>query len=80
VFADQLQAALDDTSKINYWLVAAVVVLFAVVILLVRRWFNKTSNEQLRSGKPLGSGIAGQPGSLKAAPGLAFHPRRGRSG
>ena len=41
VFGDQIQTALEDPSRINYWLIAAVVVLFAVLIAIVRRWFLK---------------------------------------
>jgi len=37
VFGDQLETALSDPSKVNYWLMAAVVVIFAIGILLVRR-------------------------------------------
>jgi len=45
VFGDQLQAALRDPSTINYWLVGAVLLLFAVAILLFRRWFFGRSHE-----------------------------------
>ena len=41
VFGDQIQTALADPSRINYWLIAGVVVLFAVLIYFVRRWFVK---------------------------------------
>lgn len=41
VFGDQIQTALEDPSRINYWLIAGVVVFFAVLILIVRRWFMK---------------------------------------
>jgi len=41
VFGDQIQTALEDPSKINWWLIAGVVVLFAVLITIVRRWFVK---------------------------------------
>lgn len=41
VFGDQLQAALEDPSTINYWLVAGVILLFVVVGFFVRRWFKK---------------------------------------
>ena len=41
VFGDQIQTALEDPSRINWWLVAGVVVLFVVMILFVRRWFAK---------------------------------------
>jgi phosphatidylserine/phosphatidylglycerophosphate/cardiolipin synthase-like enzyme/uncharacterized membrane protein YdjX (TVP38/TMEM64 family) len=39
VFGDQIEAALQDPSQINYWLVAGVVALLAVAALLVRTWF-----------------------------------------
>jgi len=40
VFGDQLTSALRDPSQINYWLIAAVVVVFACGIYAVRRWFD----------------------------------------
>ena len=39
VFGDQIQTALEDPSKINWWLVAGVMLMFAVMIWYVRRWF-----------------------------------------
>ena len=39
VFGDQIQTALEDPSRINYWLIAGVVAFFAVLIMIVRRWF-----------------------------------------
>ena len=41
VFGDQIQTALQDPERINYWLIAGVLVFFAVLILIVRRWFLK---------------------------------------
>ena len=41
VFGDQLQAVFEDPSKINYWLLAGVLLLFLVVGFFVRRWFVK---------------------------------------
>jgi len=41
VFGDQIQTALEDPAKINYWLIGGVVALFAVLIMIVRRWFLK---------------------------------------
>lgn len=41
VFGNQIQTALEDPSKINWWLVAGVILLFVVMILFVRRWFAK---------------------------------------
>ncbi len=38
VFGDQLQAALEDPSRVNYWLIGAMVALLATATLLVRRW------------------------------------------
>ena len=39
VFGEQIQAAVEDPSKINYWLIAGVVLFFVVLIAIVRRWF-----------------------------------------
>ena len=41
IFGDQIQVALVDPSRINYWLVGGVVVFFIGLILFVRRWFVK---------------------------------------
>jgi phosphatidylserine/phosphatidylglycerophosphate/cardiolipin synthase-like enzyme/uncharacterized membrane protein YdjX (TVP38/TMEM64 family) len=41
IFGEQIQTALEDPSKINYWLVGGVVVFFIGLILVVRRWFVK---------------------------------------
>jgi uncharacterized membrane protein YdjX (TVP38/TMEM64 family) len=41
VFGDQIQTALADPSRINYWLIGGVVAFFAVLIMVVRRWFLK---------------------------------------
>ena len=41
VFGEQLTAALEDPSSINYWLVAGVVLAFAVVMYVMRRWITK---------------------------------------
>ena len=41
VFGDQFATALEDPSRINYWLVAGVAVFFVVLIYFVRRWFAK---------------------------------------
>jgi phospholipase D1/2 len=42
VFGDQLQAALRDPSRINYWLIFGVVATFAAGIYAVRRWLFAT--------------------------------------
>jgi uncharacterized membrane protein YdjX (TVP38/TMEM64 family) len=41
VFGDQLAIALEDPSGVNYWLVVAVALVFAVGMWFVRRWFVK---------------------------------------
>lgn len=41
VFGDQIQTALQDPSRINWWLIGAVLAFFAVLIFFVRRWFLK---------------------------------------
>ena len=41
VFGDQIQTALEDPSRINYWLIGGVVAFFLILIMLVRRWFLK---------------------------------------
>ena len=41
VFGDQIMNALDDASKVNYWLVGGVLLLFAGFIFGVRFWLKK---------------------------------------
>jgi phospholipase D1/2 len=41
VFGDQMATALEDPSKINYWLVGGVLIAFAVITYFVRRWFQQ---------------------------------------
>lgn len=50
VFGDQIQTALEDPSRINWWLVAGVLLLFVVMILFVRRWFAKQQTEADEKG------------------------------
>jgi len=38
VFGDQMQAALDDPSRTNYWLIGGAVAVMVAATLLVRRW------------------------------------------
>lgn len=52
VFGDQLQSALRDPSRINYWVIAGVVIIFAVGIYFVRRWFNKQFEKQHLTATP----------------------------
>jgi uncharacterized membrane protein YdjX (TVP38/TMEM64 family) len=42
VFADQLAAAIDDASRINYGLVAAVLIGLAGIAYAARRWLKRT--------------------------------------
>jgi uncharacterized membrane protein YdjX (TVP38/TMEM64 family) len=41
VFAGELRAALEDPSRISWWVLGAVALAFGVFIWLVRRWFAK---------------------------------------
>jgi len=41
VFGDQIAMALEDPSRINYWLVGAVAAALVVLTYFVRRWFSK---------------------------------------
>jgi phosphatidylserine/phosphatidylglycerophosphate/cardiolipin synthase-like enzyme/uncharacterized membrane protein YdjX (TVP38/TMEM64 family) len=43
VFGGQLQAALEDPAKVNYWLIAAALAGMIVATLLVRRWLIASS-------------------------------------
>jgi uncharacterized membrane protein YdjX (TVP38/TMEM64 family) len=61
IFGDQLQLALRDASRINYWVIAGVVIVFAAGIYAVRRWF-KAEFEQQRE-QQLSHGLP-QPGPV----------------
>jgi hypothetical protein len=52
VFGDQLTDALHDPSRINYWLIAGVVALFAVGIYAVRRWFTREFRKGTAEARP----------------------------
>jgi phospholipase D1/2 len=41
VFGDQIATALEDPTRINYWIVGGVILLFIVLTALVRHWFSK---------------------------------------
>jgi len=45
VFGDQIALALEDASKINYWLIGGVVAVFIVLTWFVRRWFAKQKDD-----------------------------------
>jgi uncharacterized membrane protein YdjX (TVP38/TMEM64 family) len=48
VFADQITAALEESGSLNYWLVAGVVLVFAVLVFVVRRWMKKLEQDERR--------------------------------
>lgn len=41
LFTNQLLAALDEEADVNYWIVAAAVIVLIVLVLIVRRWLKK---------------------------------------
>ena len=41
VFGDQIAAALEDLSTVNYWAAGAVVAAFALFIVFVKRWLSR---------------------------------------
>jgi phospholipase D1/2 len=45
VFADQVRTALEDPSRINYWLVGGIVAFLVVLTLFVRRWLAKVQRQ-----------------------------------
>ena len=49
VFGDQLEAALRDPATINYGLVAGVVIVFAVLTLVVRKWLARQTQAPVSS-------------------------------
>jgi uncharacterized membrane protein YdjX (TVP38/TMEM64 family) len=51
VFAHQLEAAIENPSRINYWVVAAVVVILILLVLAVRRWIARLQEEATAAGK-----------------------------
>jgi uncharacterized membrane protein YdjX (TVP38/TMEM64 family) len=51
VFARELEAALEDPSRINYWVVAAVILVFVLLIVFARRWLARMQEEAAAAGK-----------------------------
>lgn len=49
IFGDQIQTALRDPARINYWIVSAVAIFMIVATLAVRRWLYRT---QLKEHRP----------------------------
>lgn len=58
VFGDQLQAALEDPSKVNYWLIGSVLGLLAAATWFVRRWLVSTASTLSRSNEVGGARAA----------------------
>jgi len=52
VFGDQLEAALRDPARINYWVVAGVLIGFAVLTLAVRKWLARQAQAPASSARP----------------------------
>lgn len=50
VFGDQLQVWLEDPSRINYWLIALVLLLLGIATWLVRRWLVASAPSSSRNG------------------------------
>jgi hypothetical protein len=63
VFADQLQAVFKDGGNVNYWVIGGVILMFAVVMLLVRRWFKRIDGGGKNNPEP----SHGQPGNTRKA-------------
>jgi phospholipase D1/2 len=51
VFARELEAALEDPSRINYWVVGAVILVFVLLIVFARRWLARMQEEAAEAGK-----------------------------
>jgi uncharacterized membrane protein YdjX (TVP38/TMEM64 family) len=51
VFARELEAALEDPSRINYWVVAAVILVFVLLIVFARRWLARMQQDAATAGK-----------------------------
>jgi phospholipase D1/2 len=48
-FGNQIAAALEDTSRINYWLVAAAIIVMIAMVVAVRRWVQRLEAEDNRA-------------------------------
>ena len=49
VFGDQINAALEDSSKVSYWLIGGALVLLGAFIYLARRWLAHAVSERRES-------------------------------
>jgi uncharacterized membrane protein YdjX (TVP38/TMEM64 family) len=45
VFAHQIEAALEDPTRINYWVIGGVIAIFVALVLIVRRWMLSVREE-----------------------------------
>jgi phospholipase D1/2 len=50
VFGDQIATAVEDPSRINWWLIVGAVVVFAIMIVVVKRWFAREQAEGKAAG------------------------------
>jgi uncharacterized membrane protein YdjX (TVP38/TMEM64 family) len=55
LFADQLANALEDPKSVNYWVVAAVVLVLAIFTIFSRRLFNRMQEARERGGTAPGT-------------------------
>ena len=51
VFARELEAALEDPSRINYWVVAAVILVLVLLVVFARRWLIRMQQDAAAVGK-----------------------------
>ena len=50
VFAHQLQAALEDPSRINYWVVTAIIGILVLLVWLAKRWLTRLQHDAAAPG------------------------------
>jgi phospholipase D1/2 len=51
VFARELEAALEDPSRINYWVVAAVILVLVLLVVVARRWLARMQEDAAAASK-----------------------------
>ena len=51
VFARELEAALEDPSRINYWIVAAVILVLVLLVVVARRWLARMQEDAAAASK-----------------------------
>ncbi len=67
VFGDQIEAALQDPSQINYWLVGGVVALLIGATLVVRRWLGRMERDATSEAHTARSGESAARNTCRAA-------------